>query len=109
MKRNFSGKLSLEDTARYVGFSPTYFSKVFKDEMGVTFNSYLGGLRVERSKILLLYIIRTFFKKKKEQRWYNEAKTERDQNKRVQLAWIYWALMYFLNYAKPARANHCYN
>ncbi len=54
MKRNFSGKLSLEDTARYVGFSPTYFSKVFKDEMGVTFNSYLGGLRVERSKILLL-------------------------------------------------------
>lgn len=54
MKRNFTGKLTLEDTARYVGFSPTYFSKVFKDEMGTTFNSYLGNLRVERSKMLLL-------------------------------------------------------
>ena len=54
MKRHFSKKLTLEETAQYVGFSPTYFSKIFKDEMGVTFNSYLGGLRVERSKTLLL-------------------------------------------------------
>ncbi|MGM9606034.1 MAG: AraC family transcriptional regulator [Oscillospiraceae bacterium] len=54
MKRNFTGKLTLEDTARHVGFSPTYFSKVFKDEMGTTFNNYLGNLRVERSKMLLL-------------------------------------------------------
>lgn len=54
MKRHFSEKLTLEETARYVGFSPTYFSKVFKDEMGVTFNSYLGSLRVEQSKMLLL-------------------------------------------------------
>lgn len=54
MKRHFSDKLTLEETAQYVGFSPTYFSKIFKDEMGVTFNSYLGGLRVERSKTLLL-------------------------------------------------------
>ena len=54
MKRNFTGKLTLEETARYVGFSPTYFSKVFKDEMGVTFNGYLGSLRVEHSKTLLL-------------------------------------------------------
>lgn len=54
MKRNFTGKLTLEDTARHVGFSPTYFSKVFKDEMGTTFNNYLGNLRVERSKVLLL-------------------------------------------------------
>ena len=54
MKRHFSKKITLEETARHVGFSPTYFSKIFKDEMGVTFNSYLGGLRVERSKTLLL-------------------------------------------------------
>lgn len=54
MKRNFTGKLTLEETARHVGFSPTYFSKVFKDEMGTTFNNYLGNLRVERSKTLLL-------------------------------------------------------
>lgn len=54
MKRHFAEKLTLEETARYIGFSPTYFSKVFKDEMGVTFNNYLGNLRVERSKMLLL-------------------------------------------------------
>lgn len=54
MKRHFAEKLTLEETARYVGFSPTYFSKVFKEEMGVTFNHYLGGLRVEESKMLLL-------------------------------------------------------
>lgn len=54
MKRNFTGKLTLEDTARHVGFSPTYFSKIFKEEMGTTFNNYLGNLRVERSKMLLL-------------------------------------------------------
>lgn len=54
MKRNFAGKLTLEDTACHVGFSPTYFSKVFKEEMGTTFNSFLGNLRVERSKTLLL-------------------------------------------------------
>ena len=54
MKRHFAEKLTLEETARYVGFSPTYFSKVFKDELGVTFNHYLGNLRVEQSKMLLL-------------------------------------------------------
>ena len=54
MKRHYNGKVTLEDTARHVGFTPTYFSKVFKEEVGVTFNSYLGNLRVERSKALLL-------------------------------------------------------
>lgn len=54
MKRHFTGKVTLEDTARHVGFTPTYFSKVFKEEVGVNFNTYLGNLRVERSKALLL-------------------------------------------------------
>lgn len=55
MKQNLNGKLTLEDTARHVGFSPAYFSKVFKEEMGTTFNKYLGRLRVERSQKLLLF------------------------------------------------------
>lgn len=37
----------LEDTARQVGFSANYFSKIFKDEMGCTFNYYLSKLRVD--------------------------------------------------------------
>lgn len=55
MKRNFSGKLTLEETARYVGFSPTYFCKVFLQEMGMSFSKYLGNLRMEHSKKLLLF------------------------------------------------------
>ena len=54
MKQNLGGHLTLESTASHVGFSPTYFSKVFKEEMGVTFNHYLSQLRIERSKSLLL-------------------------------------------------------
>ena len=46
--------VTLEDTARQVGFSANYFSKIFKDEMGCTFNYYLSKLRVDRSKSLLL-------------------------------------------------------
>ena len=55
MKQNLNGKKTLEDTARHVGCSPTQFSKVFKEEMGTTFNKYLGRLRVERSQKLLLF------------------------------------------------------
>ena len=37
-----------------MGFSPNYFSKVFKEEMGCTFSHYLSKLRIDRSKALLL-------------------------------------------------------
>ena len=54
MKQHLGERFTLEDTARQVGFSPNYFSKVFKDEMGCTFSYYLGKLRIDRSKALLL-------------------------------------------------------
>lgn len=54
MKRNYRGKITLEDTALHVGLSPSYFSKVFKDEMGCTFNTYLSELRIGKSKAMLL-------------------------------------------------------
>ena len=54
IKQNLDKKITLQDTARHVGFSYTHFSKVFKDEMGVPFNVYLNKFRVERSKALLL-------------------------------------------------------
>lgn len=34
MKRNLTGRLTLEDTAKQVGFSPTYFIKVFRRYTG---------------------------------------------------------------------------
>lgn len=54
MKRHLAEKITLEDTARQVGFSPTYFSKVFKDELGIPFVACLSRLRMERAKSLLL-------------------------------------------------------
>jgi YesN/AraC family two-component response regulator len=54
MKRGYSGKLTLEETAAYVNLSPSYFSKVFKEELGCSFNTYLNELRIEKSKSILL-------------------------------------------------------
>lgn len=54
MHQNLSNAVTLEETARIAGFSPSYFSRVFKREMGISFSSYLTRLRVEYSKTLLL-------------------------------------------------------
>ncbi len=54
MRRCCTEKVSLDDVAKVVYLSPTYFSKMFKSEMGCSFNTYLNRLRVEKSKHLLL-------------------------------------------------------
>lgn len=54
MRRNCATKVSLDDVARMVFLSPSYFSRVFKKEMGCNFNTYLNRLRIEKSKRLLL-------------------------------------------------------
>jgi AraC-like DNA-binding protein/ligand-binding sensor protein len=58
MKTHYAGKITLEDVAREVYLSPSYFSKVFKAEMGCNFNTYLNRLRIENSKKLLLQNIK---------------------------------------------------
>ena len=50
IKRNYSNKLTLEETAAQINLSPSYFSKVFKEELGCSFNTYLNELRIEKSK-----------------------------------------------------------
>ena len=47
-------KLTLNEVAEYVFLSPSYFSKIFKEEMNYYFNDYLSYVRVEKSKALLL-------------------------------------------------------
>lgn len=50
---HFSEKISLEEMARMVYFSPSYLSRVFKEETGSSFNGYLNNIRIEKSKELL--------------------------------------------------------
>lgn len=54
MREHQSEKLSLEETAKAVYLSPAYFSKIFKEETGKSWSSYLNTMRVEKSKTLLL-------------------------------------------------------
>jgi YesN/AraC family two-component response regulator len=54
VKRNYMKKISLEEVASHVYLSPSYFSKIFKEEMKTNFNNYLNHIRIEMGKKLLL-------------------------------------------------------
>ncbi|MCD8498734.1 MAG: AraC family transcriptional regulator [Clostridiales bacterium] len=54
VRKNYTRKVTLEETAALVCLSPAYFSRIFKDEMKVNFNIYVNQLRVEAAKKLLL-------------------------------------------------------
>ncbi|MDR2543531.1 MAG: AraC family transcriptional regulator [Treponema sp.] len=51
---NFTRKISLNEIARVAGLSPSYFSTIFKDEMGENLSKYLNRQRVEKASRLLL-------------------------------------------------------
>jgi len=53
LRENYMHPITLADAAREVHLSPSYFSRVFKEEMGRNFRAYLNGLRVENSRNLL--------------------------------------------------------
>ncbi|NLY18226.1 MAG: AraC family transcriptional regulator [Clostridiaceae bacterium] len=53
IRRNYMTKISLDEVASYVYLSPTYFSKIFKEETGMNFNTYLNNVRIDVSKKLL--------------------------------------------------------
>ena len=54
VKSNCARKLTLNEVAEYVFLSPSYFSKIFKQEMNCYFKDYVNYIRVEKSKVLLL-------------------------------------------------------
>lgn len=45
--------LSLKDAADFMNFTPTYFSSLFKNEIGSNFITYLTEIRIEKAKTLL--------------------------------------------------------
>lgn len=54
IRNNYMHKITLADVAAHVFLSPSYLSKIFKEEMQTSFNGYLSEVRIEKSKILLL-------------------------------------------------------
>ena len=53
IRAHYAEKLTLDSVAGQVYLSPTYFSRIFRQETGVTFNAYLNAVRIEQSKKLL--------------------------------------------------------
>lgn len=50
---HYTEEITLDDVAGTVFLSPSYFSKLFSEEMGCHFTAYLNKLRIEKSKLLL--------------------------------------------------------
>ena len=53
VRKHYNEKISSEQAASNVFLSPSYFSKVFKQDMGVSFSTYLNQVRIEKSKELM--------------------------------------------------------
>ena len=53
--QNYKRSISLEDVSAFTGFSKYYFSRVFKQQMGVSFSEYLRGKRVGMAEELLIH------------------------------------------------------
>lgn len=54
INQNYKSRLCLEDAARAVGYTPSYFSYWFHKTIGKTFIEYLNNLRLAEAKKLLL-------------------------------------------------------
>jgi AraC-like DNA-binding protein len=53
LRRHYAEPLSLARAARAAGFTPNYFSKLFHQKQGVTFEDFVIRLRIERARQLL--------------------------------------------------------
>ncbi len=53
IRENYDQNISLDDVASEVHLSSSYFSKLFKDEMNISYTDYLNRVRIEAGKQLL--------------------------------------------------------
>ncbi|CAM3102696.1 response regulator [Paenibacillus sediminis] len=54
VERNYHEDISLQDIASRFYLSREYISRKFKQQFGVTLSDYLGNIRIEKAKVLLL-------------------------------------------------------
>ncbi|WAH38009.1 helix-turn-helix domain-containing protein [Alicyclobacillus dauci] len=50
---HYQEPITMQEVAEKVYLSPSYFSRLFKAEMGTTFTEYLTNFRIKKSKLLL--------------------------------------------------------
>lgn len=53
MEQNFTRDVTLQEVAEHVGMNPTYFSVLFKEEVGESYIKYVTRIRMELAKTLL--------------------------------------------------------
>lgn len=53
IRKSYMNDISMQDAARAVNYSETYFSKMFKQQFGMNFTAYLTEYRMEEAKKLL--------------------------------------------------------
>lgn len=53
MRENIEKRITLQDIVKYVGYSPSHFSAMFKNATGMSTLSYFNKLKVERACYLL--------------------------------------------------------
>lgn len=53
IENNYAANPSLELTAKAAGFSAAYFSKLFHEQLGMTYSEYLNNVKLKAVKILL--------------------------------------------------------
>jgi two-component system response regulator YesN len=53
MEHRFGQDISLQEIAEHVGLNATYFSLLFKEEMGISYIKHLTNRRMEQAKVLL--------------------------------------------------------
>lgn len=53
LQTHYTEKVTLENVSRVMYLSPAYFSRIFKQETGKTFNTYLNNIRITKAKEIL--------------------------------------------------------
>lgn len=60
-ERHYRQDISIQDLAEHCSINSNYASQIFKQEMGITFISYLTGLRIDHATWLLTHTDQTVF------------------------------------------------